>query len=212
MFTTLVPFSGFYGSHHNERIDHAEIQLFSDDVGEVANQKLYDMFYTNFKYRSLYEKYARTYVEALSHELDMILIFEELSSPKEYNFTSDRIFAKISRIDLARMLWKVKGSRLNEKISQWFTSRSGFCSYYPNSIKNWPRISEWDHNQVGCVLACYLDYMRENNELKNEDDMVDEHITDEDIQNWIDTFQGGKSERALRINDYLRRRKERICS
>jgi hypothetical protein len=110
------------------------------------------------------------------------------------------------------MLWKVRGKRLNEKISEWFTNHSGFRSFYPNSIKNWPRISEWDHNQIGCVLACYLDYMRENNELKDEDGMVDEHITDEDIQNWIDKFANGESERALKINDYLRRRKERNCN
>lgn len=212
MFTTLIPFSGFYDSHHDERIDHAEIQLFSDDSGEIANETLYNMFYMNFDYGSLHEKYAQTYVEALSQELNMILIFEELSSPKEYNFTTDRIFAKISRVDLARMLWKVRGKRLNEKISEWFTNHSGFHSFCPNNIKNWSRISEWDHNQIGCVLACYLDYMRENNELKEEDDMVDEHITDEDIQNWIDKFANGEAERALKINNYLRRRSERIYS
>ena len=208
-FSALIPFAGFYNTPHTAHIDHAEEQLFTDDSGEIPCQKLYEMFWQNTSYKPVFNKYARAYVEALGEELGIHFDYEEMDSPREYNFTSDRLFAKISRSDLARLLRAVRGKPLDSKIAEWFTSHSGFISYYPNHISHWPRIAEWDHNHVGCVLACYVDQLQGKQSLQDEFSIAQDQISDDAIQGWLDEAAKGDAARALRINDYLRRRQER---
>ena len=136
-------------------------------------------------------------------------------SPREYNFQTDRLFATLTRSDLARILRAVRGKRLNQKIAEWFTSCSGFISRYPNCIADWPPIRDWDHNHVGCALACYVDLLREQGDLYPEDEFAREQITRGDIEDWLDTAAHIDERaqvtagRALKLNDYLRRRQER---
>jgi hypothetical protein len=208
-FSALIPFAGFYETPHTEHIDYAEEQLFADDSGEILCQKLYEMFWLNISYRQVFNKYAKAYVEALGEELGIHFDYEEMVSPREYNFTTDRLFAKISRSDLARLLRAVRGKPLDAKIAELFTSRSGFISHYPNHISRWPRIAEWDHNHVGCVLACYVDQLRAKRTLRDEFSIAQDWIGDDAVQEWLDEAAEGSAARALRINDYLIRRQER---
>jgi hypothetical protein len=214
-FSALVPFAGFCESFHDQAIDFAEEQMFIDDSGEILNEKLYEMFYANVNYGYVRNKYAKAYVDALAHAIDIPLDYEEMQSPREYNFTTDRLFAKLDRSSLATMLRVVRGWRLHDKINEWFTSRSGFISHYPNKLSLWPRVSDWDHNQIGCVLACYVDLLFARRQIKDERDIAEEWISMETIQEWLDEATTGdtksqlRAARALRINDYLRRRQER---
>lgn len=217
-FSALVPFAGFYESSHSAYIDYAEEQLFSGDSGEILSDKLYEMFYQNISYSYVYAKYAKAYVQALSEELKIPLNFEEMVSPREYNFATDRLFATTDRASLARMLHAVRGERLNNKIAEWFTSRSGFISRYPNHISQWPRIAEWDHNHLGCVLSCYIDKLFDDQQIKDEQTIAEDHIDSSTIEEWLDEATALDSEpakkaaRALKLNDYLRRRQERRYS
>jgi hypothetical protein len=209
-FSSLIPFSGFYGeSPHDRRIDFVEERLFEDDSGAIAHDSLYEAFWDGVDHCEAMNHYAKAYVQALAEESGIAMEFEEMVSPKEYNFMTDRLFAKISRADLARMLRVVRGQRLNGVVKAWFTSRPGFISHYPNRIREWGPIADWDHNQVGTVLAAYLDKLREEKALQDESDLADEAITDEAIEEWLVEAANESATRALRISDYLRRRAER---
>lgn len=156
-FSTLIPFSGFYYSIHSDILDTEENQMFSDSDEVETYDNLADIFYAHVNYSKVREEYARFYVNCLKDEIGLqFMEFEEMLSPREYNFETDRVFASVSRSDLLKMFHDVMGTVLDETIREMFTSRSGFISYYSNDINEWPPIDEWDHNQVGAVLAAYL--------------------------------------------------------
>lgn len=156
-FSTFVPFSGFYCSIHEDIIDQAEEQLFCDTNGDPF-QNLLDIFYDHVNYQAVRKEYAKLYVDVLAEVTNLkSLAFEEVTSPREYNFQTDRIFASLSRDDLAKILRVVKGKKLDKKIKEMYSSRSGFISFYPNRIAEWPRIDDWDHNHVGAVLSAYIE-------------------------------------------------------
>lgn len=155
-FSSFVPFAGFYYSQHCNVVDSTESRMFHDPNGNPY-QNLADIFYEHVSYRTVYREYAKMYVDCLREMTDLGSIkFEEMTSPREYNFQTDRIFVSLSRNDLAKMLRSVRGRSLNDEVAKRFTSRDGFFSFYPNKVRNWPRISEWDHNHVGAVLSAYL--------------------------------------------------------
>lgn len=160
-FSTFVPFGGFYYSLHSEVIDSLEESMFTDcDGNSGANSSnLAVIFYSHVDYSHVYGEYAKHYVDELREKTGLTSIaFEELVSPREYNFQTDRIFVEISRSDLAKMLKAVRGKRLNKKIKDLYTTRSGFISFYPNCISKWPKIEEWDYNHVGAVLSAYIEF------------------------------------------------------
>ena len=130
--------------------------MFYDCDEQEYYQNLADIFYSNVNYRQVFEEYAKSYVDILRDLTGLkSLTFEELSSPREYNFSTDRIFVSISRNDVAKMLFNVR-QELKTQIQESFTSRSGFISFYSNQLSDWSKIDEWDHNQIGTILTAYL--------------------------------------------------------
>jgi len=207
-FSAALPFSGFYGSRHSVAIDDAEQQMFSFDNGEI-HISLYEMFYDNMDYGDVYEAYAKEYVEQISHLTNIKFVFEELVSPKEYNFTTDRIFVTIDRKSLAKIIRLVKGERLNNKAREMFTSRSGFISYYSNNVSDWGKIEEWDHNQIGCALEALFDYYEAEENIDLEEAALEDISEDSGLDNILYDCVSEKSGRAINIFEYLRRRQER---
>jgi hypothetical protein len=156
-FSTFVPFTGFYYSIHNDIIDGEEERLFHDVNGDPYSNLL-EIFFDHINYRNAYKEYAKLYVDVAKQITGLdSLQFEEMTSPREYNFQTDRIFASLSRSDLVKMLKAVRGEKLNKKIEEMYSSRSGFISFYPNHVSAWPRVEEWDHNHVGAVFSAYLE-------------------------------------------------------
>jgi hypothetical protein len=209
-FSALVPFAGFYETSHDRNIDYVEEFMFSGDCGEITSQAAYEAFYSNLNYGPVFEAYAKAYVAALAHVIGIPLEYEEMVSPREYNFSTDRLFAKISRSDLAKMLRAVRGKRLDEKAADWFTSRSGFCSSYPSSVSHWPRIADWDHNHVGAVLSCYVDKLFDAGEILDETGIATDLIEHEQIEEWL--AEAAESSplawAGLRLSDLIRWRAE----
>ena len=214
-FSCLVPFAGFYYSAHDRHVDYCEDTLMQDIDGEV-NNTLYEMFCCNVDHHEVHLKYAARFTEWLSHYLGVRLEFEEMKSPRFYNFETDRIFAKLSRADFCKLLKKVRGAKLKEITKKMFTSRSGFISFYSNEISDWGRIDTWDHNQCGAVLAAAVRLFEQegcqeflNLSSCNIDEVIAEDITYEEVEEWLIAAAGEKAIRALNINDYLRQRSER---
>jgi hypothetical protein len=157
----------------------------------------------------LYEKYAESYVEAISELTELDLEFDGLSSPREYNFTTDRIFASISRKSLAEVIRAVRGERLKKMAKEMFTSRSGFISYYSPDVSEWGRVEDWDHNQILCALEAYFQHLNHGSSMLLEDQALDRICEGGALDGLIYNSAPVESRRALDVFGYLRMRKER---
>jgi hypothetical protein len=208
LFLCVLPFSGFYNSLHDEAIDHQEEQMFSFDDGQV-HDSLYEHYWKHMDHGKLYEKYAESYVEAVSDLTELELEFDGLSSPREYNFTTDRIFASISRKSLAKVVRAVRGERLKKMAKEMFTSGPGFISYYSPDISEWGRVEDWDHNQILCALEAYFQHLNHESSMLLEDQALDQICEGGALDELIYSSAPAESKRALGIFEYLRMRKER---
>ena len=77
--------------------------------------------------------------------------FEEVKSPKYYNFETDTIHTKTT-VDLRELMVFVCESKNYERFNQYcidnFTSRSGFSSFFPNSADEYLRVLATDKNDT----------------------------------------------------------------
>jgi hypothetical protein len=91
------------------------------------------------------------------------MTFESMDSPREYNFSTDRIYGEVP-LKVVRELFrrsKAEGhATLTAIIARRFTSRSGFMSFYPSDLAEWLAkagpLAEWDHNQLGTLFLAGL--------------------------------------------------------
>ena len=161
--SVLVPFDGFYHSVSSSYIDDAEERIFVDLSGE-QNMGLWERAWEHFDYTAAQGYVAEVYLAHLSHELKMKLEFDCICSPQYYNFQTDRLFAWVREEDLRNMLFCVDGPGgdrhrcMDNMAKQMFESRSGFSSFYDHRWREWGDFEEWDHNQLGCLMAAYMDW------------------------------------------------------
>lgn len=158
----VIPFNGFYESTACMLLSDETESLFQDDSG---NSDVPDAFHFAYGWNTaLLEGYAREYVQAFAQEvgdkLDIdlsTLEFKSLYSPREYNFESDRITCTID-ITAVQLLWELASPMtLQALIAERHTSRSGFISFYTNTLSSWPvQIREWDKNQLETLLLAAM--------------------------------------------------------
>jgi hypothetical protein len=167
---STIPFDGFYESFISADIDHQigqQIEWDSDiyDLNEDEQQILWDNYLSvnrSYFYNEIAEHYTDLYIDALNERLEGFTLnakFNLLTSPREYNFETDRIFIDIEKnhaIDFIKYIIKNYKKELEEKIKQRFTSRDGFWSHYKNGLDLWTKdYSEWDHNQIGTCFELF---------------------------------------------------------
>ena len=109
-------FGGFYHSEHSETIEN-NIEVYGYDWKDVDYKK------TNINY-------CKAFLNRLGEELDINLSFISLDSPREYNFTTDKIFCSISKEDFNTLLDDYDNKELFNYIEEQSKSRSGFTSFY----------------------------------------------------------------------------------
>ena len=189
-----LPFGGFYGSVHSENLDYALKQLTTDDTG--CHQLEYkdadgetvtpgETLWEHVDYSKVHLQYAQDYVQAFNAKFlehvgeELNAQFDELTSPREYNFATDRIFVKIP-LKVVKALWaKVDREALDKHIAAEYTSRSGFISHYANSLAAWladKLVTQWDHNQIGTLLETVLGqaYTGENLDSDIAEDLAED--------------------------------------
>ena len=169
-FESTIPFDGFYESFISDDIDHQigqQIEWDSDiyDLNEDEQQILEDNYLSinrSYFYNEIAEDYTNFYIEILNRRLKGFTLkakFNLITSPREYNFETDRIFIEIEEnhaIDFIKYIIKNYKKELENKIKERFTSRSGFSSFYKNSLDLWPKdYSKWDHNQIGTCFELF---------------------------------------------------------
>ena len=167
---STIPFDGFYESFISADIDHQigqQIEWDSDiyDLNEDEQQILWDNYLSVnriYFYNQIAEDYTNLYIYALNERLEGFTLnakFNLLTSPREYNFETDRIFIDIEKnhaIDFIKYIIKNYKKELENKIKERFTSRSGFWSHYKNGLNLWTQdYSEWDHNQIGTCFELF---------------------------------------------------------
>ena len=118
------------------------------------------------------------------------LKYESMSSPREYNFTTDRLFA-FGRLQAFRVMLKL--AREGENRLPWaaivrerHSSRDGFHSWYPADASEWPDdIREFDHNHLATLLAFAIQQSgRWESADQLSDQITDQMIYEEDSAFW----------------------------
>jgi len=150
-----IPFPGFYESALSEMVDREIENLFSLDgeEGQVPPE-----FYNMIPYKLIYVKVAQLYVEAMEAWIQnevaasVSMKYKAMESPREYNFSTDRVFVEMSFKDITTLLRCTGWENVAEVARSRFTSCSGFISFYDPDIREWGKLSEWDHNQLGTIL------------------------------------------------------------
>jgi hypothetical protein len=200
-----IPFMGFCESIHDNAInDYIDNQCFTDyETGMTNNDNLSQRLYDSLNWRDLFIDYAKEYAEHFAHEFKIKLNFESLSSPREYNFTTDRIFCEISESELKRLYDLTDKAIFKKTALDMFTSRDGFCSFYDNDISTWGALSEYDHNQYYCLLMAYLETIGAHDDY--EWSIVENMSCDGFMSEAV--YEHCSDKRIFNVFDYLQKRK-----
>ena len=167
---STIPFDGFYESFINADIDH-EIEIDTEyyselyDLNESEEELLCNSFLNinSYKfYNQIAKDYTNFYIDALNERLKGFTLkatYKCFNSPREYNFETDRIFIEIEEnhcIEFIEHIVKNYKKELEKKIEDRFRSRSGFISFYKNSIDLWTKdFKEWDCNMIGTCFELF---------------------------------------------------------
>jgi len=217
---TSIPFSGFYNTIHDAELDSGFNNQFDNCSGDVI-ESLAELARPFMNWGKAFELYAKEYSEHFAEEFKLeSLTFKELISPREYNFTTDRIFCNISLTEVRKMFEAVDKEKLEKAIADRFTSCSGFSSFYHNSLeanepmgykRHWAKdVKDWDCNQVGTLLEVYVEDLLG----KELDDMEQYNLfpyayesASQIVQECLENNE--VVDRCYRLADYLRTREER---
>ena len=167
---STIPFDGFYESFISADIDHQigqQIEWDCDiyDLNESEEEILYNNYLTvntSYFYNQIAEDYTNFYIDQLNETLEGFTLkatYKCFESPREYNFKTDRIFIEIEEnhaVDFIEHIVKNYKKELENKIEDRFKSRSGFISFYKNSIDLWAKdFKEWDCNMIGTCFELF---------------------------------------------------------
>lgn len=135
--TYLPVFKGFYGSHF------LEPEMDEEDEGKEID------------WESYMEALSKAFCDVVEDELsDFVneIKFEELISPKFYNFSNDSINCEID-VDVNKVNEYLKEYSIDfaKYLKDNYTSCDGFISSHSNSLEDW---TEWheDKHKAGSVL------------------------------------------------------------
>ena len=167
---STIPFDGFYESFISADIEHQielDTEYYSElyDLNESEEELLCNSFLNinSYKfYNQIAKDYTNFYIDALNERLKGFTLkatYKCFESPREYNFSTDRIFIEIEEnhcIDFIKYIIKNYKKELEKKIEDRFRSRSGFISFYKNSIDLWTKdFKEWDCNMIGTCFELF---------------------------------------------------------
>jgi len=163
---TTINFGGFYNSIHDDNIEWACESYFSDDNGNCN----WDIILDNVDFKKLRGVYIDLYCDLFSdwlkenYKVDIKFKNISLSSPREYNFETDKILCDI---DIMENEILIKTMKAKPAFLDWVKdrtkSRSGFISFYDfDDVMN-------NKNDIFSVYA--LEYL--TSEYENSDFISD---------------------------------------
>lgn len=203
-----IPFSGFYHSLHDMALDDALDMAVSDSSGE-PNADLHERAFDAIDWGHAHSEYAKAYAENFLSEFGIRGAFESMHSPREYNFTTDRIFITLADDELQRVYDATPAETLASCAREMFTSRDGFASFYSPDVDDWGDLDEWDHNQIFCLINAYVLDKRQGEEFDSDAEysLMEANRDNGYIDGWLD--KNPEAVRIFNIASYLRQREER---
>lgn len=190
-----IPFVGFYQGYHTEQpCDEIEREIdnaFENDInldGEII-EKIWDNFNDGFNWRKYFEQVANEYARFVlttvdpSQDLATILQQVEVDSPREYNFTNDKIYATMTQRPHNLSLKYFTDNDLIDPLMWSIKSRHSTREGYISFVNPEPTLDEVfavsdDNPYIDCamyVLTCqafefdpYKGYSYNANEIDNQ--------------------------------------------
>ena len=173
--TSTIPFEGFYESSISNYIESSieyELEYLERECKATETELEQVQFMSeneNAFYHTIANDYTNSFLDQLENEIGFSLDakLESLESPKEYNFSTDRIFIQLHEskaLKFINYILKNHKEELEDLIKKRFTSCSGFISFYSNSLEEWGNPKEWDYNQIGTCFEIF-DYIARDIEI-----------------------------------------------
>lgn len=186
-------FPGFYESMLSSSLDHAEESQAEYDAEKEESETYYPETYQPeplrldssdyagllsycMDYRAAHEAMARDYASAFDQWATDNLetpadsfTFESMDSPREYNFSTDRLFVTVPIAVMESLYKGLDREVLAKAIESRHTSYDGFHSFYSNDVEEWIErdFADFDHNEMATILcaamAPYIDDKRDFN-------------------------------------------------
>jgi hypothetical protein len=180
-----LPFAGFYESWHDDDITQAVESNFQDDEGEITSEMSDKIWSADIDWSAIRLEYCKAFVSNFADEFGLDLQFAEMTSPREYNFTSDRLFVSIPKEQIDKIRAEVEQSDTwADYVKERYTSRDGFWSHYDSDIKH----EDWtadvlDECQYKTMIECWLELKHKNdpNNVKEWNDLEWELATDIEV-------------------------------
>ncbi len=175
-FATWLPvFPGFYNTIWDESDRYVEYELDNEfdfrrnypELAAVPWDFIKEHFWDVINYPSANGAVARAALEALPRILPDGMVtateFEELRSPREYNFYNDAVNCKIT-VDLSNLQGYLADHReaLGKYLRRRYTSRDGFFSSYPNYVEAWEAATAGWTDLGGHYLGALLNFVAHN--------------------------------------------------
>lgn len=134
-----VPFSGFYHSIHDMYIDnHIEYEIdyleselgYTDEQLDIIKDKFYMMDYAPIR-KAICEHYIQAYNAVFYDEYNIHLDLEYscLTSPKFYNFETDRLYALIDESIYNEVSALINSEDFKAMLKDKFKAQSGFMPF-----------------------------------------------------------------------------------
>ena len=173
--TFLPVFNGFYNTLFEDIIDKAvdyQIEYYNEQNNTSLN---YDDF--NFNYNLIKNEISKDAVSKIEEKLNEIginckIIYENLISPREYNFSNDSINIEINLKKFSRVIEILEQNydSFSQYIKEHYTSRDGFISIYSSYASDWIEdLKENPENETHKVGAVIDFILQEIEEYKPED-------------------------------------------
>lgn len=181
-YTTSSQFEGFYESYYcNSYMEYDYNNLMEDSTPKGKHYEL-------TKFDDYQKALCREWIELVKHQLESAtgnVIKKistrkfELDSPKEYNFTTDKLIVNVEFRLRALEHWclKDKPEKFNEYLKQNYSSYDGFISFTPNSIdafkeeyfNKYKTFKEREYNNLINIMLefyfeCQIDFETDVNE------------------------------------------------
>lgn len=200
-----IPFCGFYQSIYDSELDSI-IQReceYQEEYNGIPTHEYSAALYRFADFGQAHKQIASKYVDRFNSFIldefgvDLGLEFEKLESPREYNFSTDRIFAFIPEEKVNELFDNVNQGDLASVIKDHFTPGSGFIPFYSDDVLTWlaKPVLEWDYNELSMLLHGLLIQCDEEWEFRIYERMLEDCQTafdncvdwakvDEAVQTW----------------------------